>query len=75
MPVVAAASGTWLALTAGGAWLALAAAYWPVVAFYRLPAIWTLTLPAVAARKWAHWALKDARKALSRLNDPVGDTS
>ena len=27
-----------LALIAGAAWLAMAAAYWPVVSFYRLPA-------------------------------------
>lgn len=38
-----------LALVAGGAWLAIAAAYWPVVSFYRLPAWWTLTLPFTAA--------------------------
>ena len=38
-----------LALTAGAAWLALAGAYAPVVAFYRLPAHWALTLPAAAA--------------------------
>jgi hopene-associated glycosyltransferase HpnB len=48
--VVAAAAGDLrLALTAGAAWLALAAAYWPVVSFYRLPAPWALTLPAAAA--------------------------
>jgi hopene-associated glycosyltransferase HpnB len=38
-----------LALTAGAAWLAIAAAYWPVVSFYRLPAVWALTLPVAAA--------------------------
>jgi hypothetical protein len=38
-----------LALTAGAAWLALAAAYWPVIAFYRLGAGWAATLPVAAA--------------------------
>jgi hopene-associated glycosyltransferase HpnB len=38
-----------LALTAGAAWLAIAAAYWPVVSFYRLPAAWAATLPVAAA--------------------------
>jgi hypothetical protein len=38
-----------LALTAAAAWLAVAAAYAPVVTFYRLPAPWALTLPAAAA--------------------------
>jgi hopene-associated glycosyltransferase HpnB len=38
-----------LALLAAGAWLAIAAAYWPVVSFYRLPATWALTLPVAAA--------------------------
>jgi hopene-associated glycosyltransferase HpnB len=45
----AAAGNASLTLTAGAAWLALAAAYWPIVAFYRLPAAWALTLPAAAA--------------------------
>jgi hypothetical protein len=31
------------------AWAALAAAYWPTVRFYRLPAWWALTLPAAGA--------------------------
>jgi hopene-associated glycosyltransferase HpnB len=38
-----------VALTAAAAWLALAAAYWPVVSFYRLPAVWAATLPLAAA--------------------------
>jgi hopene-associated glycosyltransferase HpnB len=38
-----------VALTAGAAWLALCAAYWPVVAFYRLPGAWAATLPLAAA--------------------------
>jgi hopene-associated glycosyltransferase HpnB len=38
-----------LVLLAGAAWLALGAAYLPVVAFYRLPALWALTLPLAAA--------------------------
>lgn len=38
-----------LAAVAAGAWLALAAAYWPVVSFYRLPPFWALTLPVAAA--------------------------
>ncbi len=39
----------WLVLTAAAAWLAIAAAYWPVVSFYRLPAAWAATLPVAAA--------------------------
>src|SRR6185436_19499824 len=36
--VVGVAAADWrLALTAAAAWLAIAAAYWPVVSFYRLP--------------------------------------
>ncbi len=38
-----------VALTAGAAWLALCAAYWPIVAFYRLPGAWAATLPVAAA--------------------------
>ena len=38
-----------LLLTAAAAWLALAAAYSPVVEFYRLPRAWAATLPAAAA--------------------------
>jgi hopene-associated glycosyltransferase HpnB len=38
-----------LLLVAGAAWLALGAAYLPVVAFYRLPAAWALTLPLASA--------------------------
>jgi hopene-associated glycosyltransferase HpnB len=38
-----------VALTAAAAWLALCAAYWPIVAFYRLPGIWAATLPVAAA--------------------------
>jgi hypothetical protein len=40
-PVVAAAGAA--------AWLAMAAAYGPVVSFYRLPAPWAATLPIAAA--------------------------
>jgi hopene-associated glycosyltransferase HpnB len=38
-----------LAAMAAVAWLAMAAAYWPVVSFYRLPPFWALTLPFAAA--------------------------
>jgi hopene-associated glycosyltransferase HpnB len=38
-----------LVLTAGAAWLAIAAAYWPVVSFYRLPPVLAATLPLAAA--------------------------
>jgi hopene-associated glycosyltransferase HpnB len=38
-----------VALAGALAWAALAAAYWPVVSFYRLPAAWALTLPAAGA--------------------------
>ena len=38
-----------LTLTAGAAWLALAAAYWPVVTFYRPPVAAAATLPLAAA--------------------------
>ena len=34
---------------AASAWLAMSAAYWPVVRFYRLWAVWTLALPVAAA--------------------------
>lgn len=48
--VVGVAAADWrLALTAGAAWLAIAAAYWPVVSFYRLPPAWAVTLPVAAA--------------------------
>ena len=49
--VVAGAAGAdlRLALTAGAAWLAIAAAYWPVVSFYRLPPVYAATLPLAAA--------------------------
>ena len=44
--VAAAAAGDLrLALIAGAAWLAIAAAYWPVVSFYRLSTAWAATLP------------------------------
>ena len=54
LPVVGVVAGviagdTRVALVPAGAWLAIAAAYWPVVKFYRLPAPWALTLPAAAA--------------------------
>jgi hopene-associated glycosyltransferase HpnB len=38
-----------LAAVAAGAWLAVAAAYWPVVSFYRLAPPWALTLPVASA--------------------------
>jgi hopene-associated glycosyltransferase HpnB len=38
-----------LGLLAASAWLAMSAAYWPVVRFYRLWAMWTLALPVSAA--------------------------
>jgi hopene-associated glycosyltransferase HpnB len=38
-----------LALVSAAAWLVLAAAYWPVVSFYRLPVGWAATLPVSAA--------------------------
>ena len=38
-----------LLLAGAAAWAALAAAYWPVVSFYRLPAAWAATLPVAAA--------------------------
>lgn len=48
--VVGVAAGEPVAAAAGGAaWLAMAAAYRPVVQFYRLPALWAATLPAAAA--------------------------
>jgi hopene-associated glycosyltransferase HpnB len=37
-----------LSITAAAAWLAMAAAYLPVVSFYRLPAVWAATLPVAA---------------------------
>ncbi len=48
--IVAATTGDLrLAALAVGAWLALGAAYWPLVRFYGLPAVWALTLPAAGA--------------------------
>jgi hopene-associated glycosyltransferase HpnB len=47
--VGAAAGDLRVALVSCAAWLSLGAAYRPVVAFYRLPAAWTLTLPFAAA--------------------------
>jgi hopene-associated glycosyltransferase HpnB len=50
--LAAAASGaveTPVAVLASMAVVAMAVAYWPTVHFYRLPAIWTLTLPLAAA--------------------------
>jgi hopene-associated glycosyltransferase HpnB len=38
-----------LVTLAASAWLAMAAAYWPVVRFYRLWPVWTLALPVSAA--------------------------
>lgn len=54
VPVVALVAGVAganlpVAATAAAAWLAMAAVYWPVVSFYRLPAIWAATLPLAAA--------------------------
>ena len=47
--VVAAITGHWLlGLTSAVAWLAVSAVYGPVVAFYRLPSVWALTLPLAA---------------------------
>jgi hypothetical protein len=47
---VAAATGdVRLGALAVGAWLALAAAYAPVVRFYRLPLAWAATLPLAGA--------------------------
>jgi hypothetical protein len=51
-----------IALGAGG-WLLMSIAYWPIVRFYRLPAPWALTLPAVAvfyAAATAHSAVQYA---------------
>ena len=44
-----AAGNVRLTVTAGAAWVAIAAAYRPVVSFYRLPAAWSATLPVAAA--------------------------
>lgn len=54
VPVGAVVAGVVLrepAVAAAGAaaWLAMAAAYWPVVSFYRLPAAWAGMLPLAAA--------------------------
>ena len=45
----AAAAEPGVAAAGGAAWFAMAAAYRPVVSFYRLPALWAATLPAAAA--------------------------
>ena len=45
----AGAAGSSAAAVGALAWLAMAAAYWPTVRFYRLPAAWALGLPAAAA--------------------------
>lgn len=45
LAAAAAAADLRLALIAGAAWLVIAAAYWPVVSFYRLPTAWAATLP------------------------------
>jgi hopene-associated glycosyltransferase HpnB len=45
----AAAADGQLALASGAAWAASAAAYRPIVAFYRLPAMFSVTLPLAAA--------------------------
>ncbi len=37
-----------LALTSAAAWLAMSAAYWPIISFYRLPAVWAAALPVAA---------------------------
>jgi len=49
LAVGAAAREAEVAAAGGAAWLAMAAAYGPVVSFYRLPAVWAATLPAAAA--------------------------
>lgn len=67
-PVVAVAVAPFVGVAAlagigGLAWLAMSAAYWPVVRFYRLPAVWALTLPVAAAlflamtwnSAWRYW--------------------
>ncbi|HEX7237907.1 MAG TPA: glycosyltransferase [Gammaproteobacteria bacterium] len=47
---VGVAAADWrLALMAAAAWLAIAAAYWPVVSFYRLSPAWAAMLPAAGA--------------------------
>jgi len=51
---------TSIELGAGG-WLLMSLIYWPIVRFYRLPAPWVLTLPAVAvfyAAATAHSAVQ-----------------
>ena len=57
-------SGNPTAIALGaGSWLLMSLAYWPIVRFYRLPAPWILTLPAVAvfyAAATAHSALQFA---------------
>jgi hopene-associated glycosyltransferase HpnB len=67
-----------LLVTAAAAWLALSAAYWPVVSFYRLPALWAAVLPVAAglflAMTWssaigywrgtrASWKARDYRRS------------
>ena len=48
--VIAPLVGAWELATLGVlGWLGMSAAYWPVVRFYRLPAVWALTLPVAAA--------------------------
>ncbi|HJR69015.1 MAG TPA: glycosyltransferase [Gammaproteobacteria bacterium] len=48
--IVAAATGDFtLAALALAGWLAMAAAYSPLVRFYRLPLVWALTLPGAGA--------------------------
>jgi hopene-associated glycosyltransferase HpnB len=39
-------SARWIA---AAAWMLMAIAYWPTVRFYRLPAAWSVALPAIAA--------------------------
>jgi hopene-associated glycosyltransferase HpnB len=66
-------------VTAAAAWLAMGVAYWPVVSFYRLPALSAMTLPLAgtlflamtwssALRYWsgtrARWKARDYGRAL-----------
>ena len=64
LPVMLLMTGRPLAAILGGAaWLLMAATYLPMVRFYGLPIIWTLTLPFAAAfymaatihSAWKHW--------------------
>jgi len=62
VPPVLLLSGNPTSTALGAAsWLLMSLAYWPIVRFYRLPADWVLTLPAVAvfyAAATAHSAVQ-----------------